>query len=134
MTIQLLITLKILTADLCFLLLRTSHGYLLPRTELNCKWLHTELAADIPRVALYSLSTNSTENISRGCYRCVVTNCRRDVFNSVLHSNEQGVTQERAINTRTSIVACVSRFLCFNSSRMAQIRHTVLRVFDRLHP
>jgi hypothetical protein len=81
------------------------------------------VAANIPRDALYSLGADSTEtsvvlllsadgteNISRSCYCCVATNFRRDVFTSALRSNELGeacVTQQRAINTRTSIVACV---------------------------
>jgi hypothetical protein len=36
------------------------------------------------------------------------------------------VNQQRAIDTRTSIVACVSRFLRFNSSRMGQTCHNIV--------
>jgi hypothetical protein len=56
------------------------------------------------------------------------------VFTESLHSNGRDadrrefivvltVAQQPPINTRTSIVAYVSRFLCFNSSRTGQIRH-----------
>jgi hypothetical protein len=47
-------------------------------------------------------------------YCCVATN-RRDVFTSVLRSNERGVTQQRATNTRTSIVAYVFRGFCVST-------------------
>jgi hypothetical protein len=59
----------------------------------------TELL-NITKVALYNLradrtenpavllvSADRTENISRGSFCCVSTNCRRDVFTSALHSN-----------------------------------------------
>jgi hypothetical protein len=64
--------------------------------------LHTSSAPNITRVALYSranrteysvvllVSADRTENISRGCYCCVATNYRRDVFTSALRSNKRG--------------------------------------------
>jgi hypothetical protein len=74
------------------------------------KWL-----PNIPRVALYSLradrtensvvllvSADRTENISRGCYCCVASNCRRDMF--TLRSNRRGAAT-------LSTVACVLKCL-----------------------
>jgi hypothetical protein len=36
------------------------------------------------------VSADRTENISRGCYCCVATNCHRCVFTSALRSNKRG--------------------------------------------
>jgi hypothetical protein len=76
----------------------------------------------ISSVALYRLRTDPTENpvvlldgadrtenISRGTYCCVSTNCRRDVFTSALRSNRHGVDH---IENSLSVEVCLpSRFL-----------------------
>jgi hypothetical protein len=56
------------------------------------------VAALINYLAVCCLATSSEHSFF---YCCVTTN-RRDVFTSALRSNERGVTQQRAINTRTS--------------------------------
>jgi hypothetical protein len=72
-------------------------------TVASCNLIRTELSAVIPKVALYSLgadntensvvllvSADRTENISRGCYCYVATNFRRGVFSSALRSKKRG--------------------------------------------
>jgi hypothetical protein len=117
-TYNLLITLKIFAADLFVFFCAPSPNLLSclrasAATIVHCYCIHfssgtswellrTELAANIPKVALYSLgadrtensvvllvSAYRTENISRGCYYCVATNCRRDAFTSALRSNKR---------------------------------------------
>jgi hypothetical protein len=58
-------------------------------------------------------------------YWCGATN-RRDVFNSALRSNERGVTQQLAINTRTSIAECVFQGFCV-STVPARGKHATIR-------
>jgi hypothetical protein len=113
----------------------TSRGCLLPRTcsetdfILNCmrnppRTTYRLHADRTENSVVLLVSTDCTENISRGCYRCVATHCCRDVFTSALHSNKRGaatlstvacVTQQQVVNTRTSIVVCVFRGFCIST-------------------
>jgi hypothetical protein len=64
----------------------------------------THQTPNITRVALYSLRADRTENISRGSYCCVSTNCRRDMFTSALRNNGRGAD---LIENSVSIEVCL---------------------------
>jgi hypothetical protein len=57
----------------------------------------------ITRAALYNLRADRTENISRGTYCCVSTNCRRDMFSSAFRSHGRGAD---LIESSPSVEVC----------------------------
>jgi hypothetical protein len=61
--------------------------------------------------ALLLVSANRTENISRGSYCCVLTNCCRDVFTSALHSNGCAMDLNLIENSLSVEVSLPSRCL-----------------------
>jgi hypothetical protein len=118
--------------------------------DSNWNWLHNRYIASAPttqKTLLYSwlppttqktplycwLASTAQRTSHTGCYSCVATNCRRDVFISALCSaatlfTVACVTPETS-GKHSYFYCCerVSRFLHFNSSRMGQTRQNIIR-------
>jgi hypothetical protein len=105
------------------------------RLESAENYFKLNWTANIPRVVLYSLSADCTENISCGCYCRETTNCRRDVFTSALCSNKRGVAtlsscvHYPAMSNKHSYLYCCVRV----SSRMGQTHHNIVFRWQLIH-